>query len=142
MTSTESLTGLYAEVQQFYARQMRLMDERDFEAFAQTFSEDAEFSHSPGQLTRTRAGIVEELILFHKRFDDDPVIRRHWFNMIVLDPRADGSVASSFYAYVVNVRPGGEQQIGPSCVVKDVLVRIDGRLLNASRHVTQDQLLL
>ncbi|MGH1553850.1 hypothetical protein ACRAWF_23320 [Streptomyces sp. L7] len=28
---------------------------------------------------------------FHKRFEGDPVQRRHWFTHIALTPRADGS---------------------------------------------------
>ncbi|MEV5139941.1 nuclear transport factor 2 family protein [Streptomyces syringium] len=136
------VTSLYAEVQHFYARQMQLMDRRDFEAFAATFTEDGEFSHSPGQLARTRPGIVTELVEFHRRFDDDPVVRRHWFNMIVLDPQEDGSLRTTYYAYVINTRPGREPQPGPVCVVTDVLVRVDGVLLNRSRHVRQDRLLL
>ncbi len=136
-------TDLYAEVQHFYARQMRLMDIRDFVAFADTFTEDGEFSHSPGQLARTRAGIVAELEDFHKRYDNDPLVRRHWFNMIIVDPQEDGSLLTSYYAYVINTRPGVEPQLGPSCVVSDVLVRdAGGQLLNKSRVVRQDRLLL
>lgn len=142
MTATQDPTDLYAEVQHFYARQMQLMDRRDFEAFAATFTQDGEFSHTPGQLARTRAGIVDELREFHKRFEQDPVVRRHWFNMIVVEPQHDGSFRTTYYAQVVNTRPGADTQLGPSCVVTDVLVRVDGALLNRSRQVRQDRLLL
>ncbi|MGA5562782.1 nuclear transport factor 2 family protein [Streptomyces platensis] len=142
MTATQDLTALYAEIQHFYARQMQLMDGRDFEAFAATFTEDGEFSHTPGQLARTRAGIVAELREFHRRFAQDPVVRRHWFNMIVAEPQPDGSVRTTYYAHVINTRPGADAQLGPSCVVTDVLVRADGALLNKSREVRQDRLLL
>lgn len=142
MTATQDPTDLYAEVQHFYARQMQLMDRRDFEAFAATFTRDGEFSHTPGQLARTRAGIVDELREFHKRFEQDPVVRRHWFNMIVVEPQQDGSFHTTYYAQVVNTRPGADTQWGPSCVVTDLLVRVDGALLNRSRQVRQDRLLL
>ncbi|MYT28890.1 MULTISPECIES: nuclear transport factor 2 family protein [unclassified Streptomyces] len=142
MTAPQDLTALYAEVQHFYARQMQLMDRRDFEAFAATFTEDGEFSHTPGQLARTRAGIVVELREFHRRFDDDPVVRRHWFDMLVVDPQQDGSLRATFYALVVDTRPGVDSRLGPSCLVTDVLVRVDGALLNRSRQVRQDRLLL
>ncbi|MFI1203636.1 nuclear transport factor 2 family protein [Streptomyces sp. BHT-5-2] len=142
MTATQDLTALHAEVQHFHARQMQLMDRRDFEAFAATFTEDGEFSHTPGQLARTRAGIVAELREFHRRFDDDPVVRRHWFDMLVVDPQQDGSLRATFYALVVDTRPGAGSRLGPSCLVTDVLVRVDGALLNRSRQVRQDRLLL
>ncbi|WP_433859351.1 nuclear transport factor 2 family protein [Streptomyces kronopolitis] len=141
MTS-QAPNGLYAEVQHFYARQMQMMDRRAFEAFAETFTEDGEFSHSPGQLACTRPGIVAELEDFHKRLYNGPVVRRHWFNMIVVDPQEDGSFLATFYAYVINTRPGAEPQMGPVCLVTDVLVRVDGELLNKSRQVRQDRLLL
>ncbi|WP_285502412.1 nuclear transport factor 2 family protein [Actinokineospora sp. NBRC 105648] len=144
MTTTESTTEVtaerYAEVQHFYARQMRLLDDRDFPAFAATFTEDGEFSHTPGHAVSTRAGIVAELHEFHRRFDGDPVVRRHWFDMIVLDPAPGGALTASFYAYAITVRPGGDQVVGPSCLVRDVLVREAGQLRNRSRHVTQDRL--
>jgi actinorhodin biosynthesis protein ActVIA len=141
MTGTQVHIDVYAEVHHFYARQMQMLDRREFEAFAATFTEDGEFSHSPNQLSRTRTGIVSELYDFHRRFDNDPVVRRHWFNMIVVDPQEDGSLRTTFYAYAMNTRSGGRQEIGPSCVVTDVLVRVDGELLNKSRHVRQDKLL-
>ncbi|MEU6131752.1 nuclear transport factor 2 family protein [Saccharopolyspora sp. NPDC047091] len=131
----------YAEVQHFYARQMQFMDERDFAAFAATFIPAGEFSHTPGQTAHGRAQIVDELQRFHRRFDDDPVIRRHWFDMIVLDELGRGELGARFYAYVVDTRPGATApRLGPSCTVSDVLVRTDGGLLNKSRHVRQDRL--
>jgi actinorhodin biosynthesis protein ActVIA len=141
MTSTYSRTDLYAEVQQFYARQMQLLDGGAFEAYAETFTEDGEFRHTPGrEPARTRAGISSELHDFHKRFDGDPVQRRHWFSMINLEPQDDGSIRSTVYALVVTTRPGGKPAIAPSCVVHDVLVWADGALLNRSRRVEHDQL--
>ena len=44
-----SSTNLYAEVQQFYAMQMQRLDRVDAEGYAATFTDDAEFIHSPGQ---------------------------------------------------------------------------------------------
>jgi hypothetical protein len=51
MLSTTTFTDLYAEVLQFYARQMQQLDGGDFEAYGDTFTEDAEFRH-----THPRAG--------------------------------------------------------------------------------------
>ena len=141
MTSTDTRTDRYAEVQQFYARQMQLLDSGQFEAYAETFTEDGEFRHTPGRPpARTRAGITRELHEFHERFANDPVQRRHWFNMINLEPQDDGSVLSTVYALVVTTRPGGKPAIAPSCVVHDVLVWVDGAPLNRSRRVEHDQL--
>ncbi|HEY9476111.1 MAG TPA: nuclear transport factor 2 family protein [Mycobacteriales bacterium] len=140
-TSTSSRTDLYVEVLQFYARQMQLLDGGAFEAYAETFTEDGEFRHTPGRPAAvTRPGIVRDLHEFNRRFDNDPVVRRHWFNMIDLNPTDDGMIESTFYTLVVTVRPGARPDIAPSCTVHDLLSRQNGTLLVRSRRVEHDQL--
>lgn len=141
MTITRPDSGLYTEVQQFYARQMQCLDARKLEAYAETFTEDAEFAHTPNrEPARTRAGIVRDLYEFHQRFDGDPVQRRHWFNMIDIELQEDGDIRSTCYALIVTTRPGGKPEIAPSCVVYDVLIRTEDGLLTKSRRVEHDQL--
>ncbi|MGY1900789.1 nuclear transport factor 2 family protein [Nocardia gipuzkoensis] len=139
MTTVASRTELYAEVQQFYAEQMQRLDSRDIPGYAATFTEDAEFEHTPGiPPARTRAGIIADLVEFHKRFETDPMQRRHWFNMINLQPQDDGTIVSTAYCLVVKIRPNSKPEIAPSCVVHDVLVHVDGALLTRSRRVAHD----
>lgn len=139
MTAVVSQGELYAEVQQFYADQMQRLDERDFTAFAQTFVEDGELAHAgPQPPARTRAGIVAVLTADAETFAHDPMRRRHWFNMMSLRPQHDGTIASTVYANVFQIRPGAEPRIEMSCVVHDVLVRIDGELRNRSRRIVPD----
>jgi actinorhodin biosynthesis protein ActVIA len=134
-----TISQIYAEVQGFYARQMQRLDAGKFEDYAATFTEDGEFSHTPGmEPARTRDGIVAELYDFHKKFENDPMQRRHWFNMIDLDPQPDGVIFATFYALIVKTRPGQVAAIAPSCVVHDVLVRTSEGLLNKSRRVEYD----
>lgn len=141
MVSVSTFTDLYAEVLQFYARQMQVLDGGDFKSYGDTFTDDAVFRHTPSrEPARTREGIVRELEEFHReRFADDPVQRRHWFNMVDVEPQADGTIRSTFYALVVTTRPGGKPDIAPSCVVRDVLVRVNGGLATRSRWVEFDQ---
>lgn len=139
MTTLPTHAELYAEVQQFYARQMRLLDARKLEAYAATFTEDAVFGHTPGrEPARTRAGIIKDLYEVHKRFENDPQQRRHMFTMMDIEPRDDGSIRSTCYALVLTTRPQGSPELVRSCVVHDVLVRENGTLLNRSRHVEHD----
>ncbi|MCU1648076.1 MAG: aromatic-ring-hydroxylating dioxygenase [Nocardia sp.] len=139
MTVVTSRTELYADVQQFYAEQMQRLDNRDIHGYAKTFTETAEFEHTPGRPpARTRAGIIFDLVEFHKRFEADPIQRRHWFNMINLQPQDDGTIVSTAYCLVVKIRPNSKPEIAPSCVVHDVLVRLGGQLLTQSRRVTHD----
>ncbi|MEU1876754.1 nuclear transport factor 2 family protein [Streptosporangium sp. NPDC020072] len=133
---------LYARIQQFHATQMHALDGGEFDAYAETFTEDGEFRHTPGRpAARTRAGIAEELKAFHReRFAGDPVQRRHWFNMLRVEPGSGGEIHATFYVLVVATRPGVRQpEIAPSCVVHDVLVEdADGGLLVRSRWVEHD----
>jgi actinorhodin biosynthesis protein ActVIA len=132
------VVSLYPRVQQFYAAQMQRLDAKDIEGYAQTFTEDAEFAHTPGRPpSRTRTGITEDLKDFHQRFVSDPMQRRHMVNMINLEPGADGAVQVTAYCMVVKVRPG-EEPVFVSCVMHDVLVEEGGELLNRSRHVSYD----
>ncbi|MFE0464622.1 nuclear transport factor 2 family protein [Kitasatospora sp. NPDC058965] len=140
-TKTLVPTEVHAQVQHFYAHQMQALDSLRFEDYAATFTEDGSFQHSPqAEPAVTRAGIVRELVEFHKRFDGDPVQRRHWFTHVALQPQPDGSYASTVYALVVTTRPGGTPVIAPSCVVHDVLEVTDGEVLTRSRLVTHDQM--
>lgn len=140
MTGTQVQTSLYSQVQHFYARQMQALDSGRFEDYAATFTEDGSFQHSPqAEPALTRPGIVESLIEFNKRFENDPVQRRHWFNHLLLDSLPDGSISATIYALIVTVRPGGKPEIAPSCVVHDVLVLDEEEILLKSRVVSHDQ---
>ncbi|WP_243788659.1 nuclear transport factor 2 family protein [Saccharopolyspora gloriosae] len=132
---------LYAEVLHFYGKQMQALDNGDFEAYAATFTPDGVFAHSPAlPAARTRAGIVEALREFDLRFENDPVQRRHWFNHVVLEQQEDGSLRSTAYALILTIRPGVKApEVGPSCVVNDVLVRDGSGLHLCSRAVDHDQ---
>ncbi|MFJ4524579.1 nuclear transport factor 2 family protein [Streptomyces sp. NPDC088810] len=142
MPITASFTDVYTAVSQFYGRQVQLLDSNRFEEYAQTFTPDGEFQHTPGvPPARGRAGIVEELRRFNTRFADDPVQRRHMFSMLNLTEREDGAFDATFYALVLTTRPGVKQPVvGPSCLVHDVLVIEDGDVRNRSRRVAHDHL--
>ncbi|GGY58915.1 nuclear transport factor 2 family protein [Streptomyces tanashiensis] len=142
--STNRVQGdLYSRVQQFHAAQMQALDSGRFDEYADTFTEDGEFRHSPGRpAAHTRAGIAKELAAFHQeRFAGEPVQRRHWFNMLNVQEQADGTIHATFYVLALLTREGERvPEIAPSCLVRDVLVEEDGRLLTRSRRVEHDHL--
>jgi actinorhodin biosynthesis protein ActVIA len=142
MTATDIAvrSDLYAQVLHFYARQMQSLDDCRFADYAATFTEDGSFQHSPqAEPALTRSGIVAELVAFHRRFDDDPVRRRHWFNHVLLDPLPDGTIKATIYALIVTIKPGGKPEIAPSCVVNDILTLENDAVLTKSRVVSHDQ---
>jgi actinorhodin biosynthesis protein ActVIA len=135
----ETRHEIYTEVLQHYARQMRMLDERDLAGYAGTFTEDGVFSHSPDrEPARTRPGILAELEAFHEQFRADPMARRHHFSQVDVDPRPDGTIGVVCYALVVVKRPDVPPELRASCVVHDELVRGEGGLLNRSRRVEID----
>ncbi|MFF4083771.1 nuclear transport factor 2 family protein [Streptomyces sp. NPDC087218] len=134
-------TALYVEVQQFYARQVRLLDDLRAEEFAATFTADGVFAPSPGiPPARGREAIAAELRAAHvRRFGTEPVRRRHWYNMLSVDPGPDGSLVTHYYTLVMVSRPWDPVPvISPSSVVEDVLVYEGGELRTRERRVTPD----
>ncbi len=130
---------LYVEVLQFYSRQMQALDSAKFLEFAETFTEDGEFTHTVGRpAARTRAGIVADLEEFHRTSVGDGVQRRHWFAMHAVTPLDDGTIAATVYALVLRILPGGRPEITFSGLAHDVLVRHEGSLYNRSRVVVND----
>jgi actinorhodin biosynthesis protein ActVIA len=142
MLADRTLTEVYTQVQHFYARQMQALDEGRFQEYADTFTEQGLFQHSPDVApARGRAAIVDALTDFDQRFKDAPVQRRHWFSQIRLDPQEDGSFRSTAYGFVVATRPGVRlPEVAPSCLIHDVLELADGEILTRSRLVTYDYL--
>lgn len=135
--------GLYAEVQQFYARQVELLDEMRAEQFAATFTVDGLFVPSPATPpVEGRAAIAAALWAAHeRRFGGEPVRRRHWFNMLRVDPGFDGSLHTRYYTLVAVTRPWNPApEFGPSAVVEDVLVRVNGVLLTRERRISPDHM--
>jgi actinorhodin biosynthesis protein ActVIA len=140
MTDQRTLAELYAEVQQFYAHQMHLLDEGRIEEFAATFTPDGSHQPSPNKPpAHGREHIVAAILEFDERYRDDPVVRRHWFNMLTVAPDGAHSVHTAFYGLVVATRPGVPPTIPTSCFVHDELHRENGELFVRSRRIDHDQ---
>lgn len=140
MDTMLDFSELYAEVQDFYARQVRLQDGGEVEEFAATFTDDARFAHGGGAPPlRGRAEIIDAARQVNERLARDGVRRRHWFAMMSATPGEEASVRADFYALVIAIREGEPPAIEMSCAVHDVLVRDgDGGLLTRSRTIEPD----
>ncbi|MFJ8816138.1 MULTISPECIES: nuclear transport factor 2 family protein [Amycolatopsis] len=132
---------VYAEVQHFFARQIRLLDAADVEGFAATFTEDGRMHHaSRDDDVRGRAAIVESLRANFAQHQG--VVPRHWFDKLLIEPSGEDTVTVSYYALVTLTHADGSVTLLPTCLVDDVLVVRDGQLLTQSRSITRDDLLL
>lgn len=134
-------TDLYLAVQQFYARQMRALDEGRIDEWASTFTETGVFAANVHpEPTVGRALIREAARRAHQQLVADGVVRRHWLGMLEVSPGADGTVLTRTYALIVNTPKGGQAAVRLSCSCDDLLVWQDGGLLVQHRQVHRDDL--
>jgi 3-phenylpropionate/cinnamic acid dioxygenase small subunit len=132
---------LYAEVQHFYARQMRLLDEGAVHEWAQTFTDDGVFAaNAHPRPCEGRAAIEAAARQSAQELARDRVQRRHWLGMLQVDDRPDGSILARSYALIVSTPQGGQAAVHLSCACDDVLVREYGTLRVQRRQVYRDDL--
>jgi SnoaL-like domain len=132
---------LQAEVQQFYARHMQLLDDGRAEEWAETFTADGSFA--PPTLpepVRGRANLAAAVGRAHAELVAAGETHRHWHGMVHVQPATDGTLLVRCYALVFATPRGGEPRIHRACVCTDVLVREDGELRVRERVVTRDDL--
>ncbi|GLZ36611.1 nuclear transport factor 2 family protein [Actinokineospora sp. NBRC 105648] len=141
-TQTQAVTAeTRAEVQQFYAVHMQLLDNGAIDAWADTFTPDATFSvPTLPEPMRGRAELAESLRRTTVELAAEGVRRRHWHGMVAIFPEPDGSLRVRCYALVFSTKLGGEPGLHRVCVCEDLLVREGGSLLVHRRHVTRDDL--
>jgi SnoaL-like protein len=135
-----SFEKIYAEVQQFYARHIQLMDEGRAEEAALTFAEKA-FMLSPPKIAEPIRGRTELGARLREAADAlnaEGVRFRRCHTMMTVDPQPDGRLFVRAYVQVVRTRRGGKSVLHAMCVCEDVLVREDGELKVLERVVTRD----
>ena len=117
---------LYAEVQQFYARQMNLIEgaDADPDAWAETFTEDAVFaSPGPQPMEVGREAIRASVQGTVDSFAAQRLDFRHWFGMIDVTEGPDGDLRTRYYALGWATPAGGALSARGSLVCHDHLVR-------------------
>jgi ketosteroid isomerase-like protein len=141
-TSVEQqASNLHAEIQQFYAHQMHLLDDGNADAWAETFTEDGVFAaNAHPEPARGRETIRAAAKAAAGRQDPDVQVR-HWLGMLDVQPQPDGSAHARSYALILNTMVGGSPKVHLSTTCEDVLVRgADGQWLVSTRQVYRDDL--
>ncbi|WP_069814241.1 nuclear transport factor 2 family protein [Streptomyces sp. TP-A0874] len=130
---------LYSQVQQFYARQMGLIDDGRAEEWAATFTEDAVFEE-PSRLDplRGRDAIRVSCRARADRLEAENTDFRHWLGMLDVRPQDDGSLRTRAYALAMRIPRGGALDIFASVVCEDHLVPSDGGWAVRHRHLQHD----
>ncbi|MFD0395289.1 nuclear transport factor 2 family protein [Streptomyces nogalater] len=98
---------LYAQVQQFYARQMQLLDSGAAEEWAATFTEDGTFARpSSPEPARGHAELAAGARAAAERLAAEGLSHRHVIGMTAVRREPDGSVFVRSYAQVFATRRG------------------------------------
>ena len=132
---------VYTEVQQFYARQMYLLDTGAAAEWAATFAVDGWFAppSAPAPIVgraRLAAGAERAFAALTEAGER----HRHLLLAVDVDPRPDGSLVVRSYAQIIATPRGGPSRIHLMCETHDVLVADGGRLVVKERRVTRDDL--
>ncbi|MCX5527382.1 nuclear transport factor 2 family protein [Streptomyces bobili] len=127
----------YASVQRFYAGQMRLLDEGEGDAWADTFTEDGTFDQSSfAEPVRGRAAIAAAVR--GRPAAPAGTVRRHWLGLPAAWRFPDGSVRTAYDALVVSTAAGAAPVIRLSTSCQDVLVADGDGWLVSHRYVGHD----
>ncbi|BDM71261.1 hypothetical protein HEK616_47480 [Streptomyces nigrescens] len=129
----------YAEIQQFYARHMQLLDAGEAEAWAATFTEDGSFAPpSLPEPIRGRAQLAAGVRRAAAELAEAGERHRHLLGTHAVDVGADGELLVRSYAQIIATPRNGQPRLHLMCVCEDVLVRRDGTLRVRERRVTRD----
>ncbi|CAM5717236.1 nuclear transport factor 2 family protein [Streptomyces violaceorubidus] len=130
---------VYAEVQHFYARQMRLLDTGEADAWAGTFTEDGSFAPpSRPQPVRGRPALAAGARQSAADIAARGETQRHWVGMLTVTPADDGSLTAESQVTIITVPRGGPARLHLVCTCHDVLASEAGELLVRERVVTRD----
>lgn len=130
---------LYAQIQQFYALHMGLLDDGAVDAWASFFTPDAVFEdNTTPEPLRGREAIratvrtrVEHLRAERRQF-------RHWFGMVDVAVQPDGELHTRMYALAMSTVVGGPLRIHGHVVCRDRLIPRGGSWTVHNRRVEVD----
>jgi hypothetical protein len=133
-----------AEIEDLMARYLFAMDYGDFDAYAETFTEDGvlEFSRST---SKGRAEIKTAVAAFkdgigkvYKDKDGNPATLRHVLLQAVIRVEADRAWTRSLWVEMANNGPDGALKMGTFGIYEDELLRVKGRWLFSKRRVLNE----
>jgi len=134
-----SSTAVYQEIQNFYARQMRLLDEGDTQAWAETFESDGVFdANGLPEPVRGRENIQSSARKAWETLTAEGIQRRHWIGMLEVGEHADGTLLARSYALVLVTKRDDQTAIQTSTTCEDVLIRAGETVQVRYRTVRRD----
>lgn len=141
LVGTTAAAVLHLEIQQFYGRHMRAMDEGRVADWTADFTEDAVFAtNARPRPQEGRAAIAAGAEEAARSLAEKGIVRRHVVGTLEVDERPDGTVVAKTDALIVSTPSGGQSTLELMCTCEDVFVRREGRLFVQRRQVYRDDL--
>jgi 3-phenylpropionate/cinnamic acid dioxygenase small subunit len=126
------------DIDDFYTRQIKLIDAGEADGWAQTFTPEGVFESPTYDLVaRGRGELAEFVRLSNARAADRGELFRHWMSSTVVTRVDVDQVAVHAYVMILAVGKAGTR-VDRSLTVDDVLVREGGEWLMMSRRVHRD----
>ncbi|MFF4962514.1 nuclear transport factor 2 family protein [Streptomyces sp. NPDC001222] len=137
----QSSVELYQQVQQFYARQMQLLDNGEVDAWMHTFTEDGVLAaNAQPEPTVGREAIGAAARKATGHFAAQGIQRRHWLGMVSVTGQEGTTVTVRSYVLLIETPRGGQATILCSATCEDVLeLGPDGPAVRR-RDVSRDDL--
>jgi hypothetical protein len=130
---------LYAQAEQFYARQLRLRVAGDAEGWADTFTPDAVLeSAGHGEPARDQAAAAGLRCDASGRGRAGAPAPRHWIGKLEVRPQDDGTLWTRCSTLVHLTPASGGTGVLHVCVMEDVLVWSGGTWRTDRRRVLRD----
>lgn len=130
---------IYAEVHQFYARHMQMLDAGAADEWAAMFTADGSFAPpSLPEPVRGRASLAAGARKAAAGLAELNETHRHWLGMVAIGPWSGGSLQVRSYAQIFAIPRGGPPRLHLTCICEDELVRENGELRLRQRRVTRD----
>lgn len=128
---------LYIEVKNFYARQMRVLDDLDIERFTATFTEDGSVAHPHrGEKVEGREAMRAKMKSMLPMYEG--LVTRHWFDHFLIEQDGDDGLRVTYYSLVTQTGTEDVVRFFSSSSVEDRMVRVDGELRIRERVIHRD----
>jgi len=133
-----------AEIEDLMSRYLFAMDYNDYDAYAETFTEDGELEFARGpskgraEIKKTVQSFKESIGKVYKDKDGNPATLRHVLLQAVIRVEGDRAWTRSLWVEMANDGPNGALKMGTFGVYEDELKRIKGHWLFSKRRVLNE----
>jgi ketosteroid isomerase-like protein len=133
-----------AEIEDLMSRYLFAMDYGDYDAYAETFTEDGvlEFARGPSkgraEIKKTVQAFKESIGKVYKTQDGSPATLRHVLLQAVIRVEGDHAWTRSLWMEMANDGPNGAMKMGTFGIYEDELERVKGHWLFSKRRVLNE----